>query len=203
MDDCCNHKSAELDRLARGERRRVLVVVLAINLVMFVLELGAGLVARSTALMADSVDMLGDALVYGVSLYALSRGPRWKAGAGLAKGIVILLLGAAISVEVATKIAAGVTPTSSLMAAFGGLALIANLTCLVLLWRHRNADLNMSSTFECSRNDVIANVGVLAAAGGVWLTGAAWPDVAIGAIVALLFLRSAVGVIRRSWRELR
>src|SRR5688572_14515463 len=103
MEDCCNHKSAELDRLAQGERRRVLVVVLAINLVMFVLEFGAGLVARSTALMADSVDMLGDALVYGVSLYALSRGPRWKAGAGLAKGIVILLFGAAISVEVVTK----------------------------------------------------------------------------------------------------
>jgi cation diffusion facilitator family transporter len=203
MDDCCNHKAAELERLAAGDRRRVLVAVLAINLVMFVVELGAGLVARSTALMADSVDMLGDAIVYGISLYALARSDRWKAGAAVAKGGIILILGAGIAIEVAAKVAQGVTPLSTLMAVFGGVALAANLTCLALLWRHRHADVNMSSTFECSRNDVIANVGVLAAALAVWLTATPWPDIAVGAIVAALFLRSAVSVLRRAWPELR
>jgi cation diffusion facilitator family transporter len=203
MDDCCNHKAAELERLAAGDRRRVLVAVLAINLVMFVVELGAGLVARSTALMADSVDMLGDAIVYGISLYALARSDRWKAGAAVAKGGITLILGAGIAIEIAAKVATGVTPLSTLMAVFGGVALAANLTCLALLWRHRHADVNMSSTFECSRNDVIANVGVLAAALAVWLTATPWPDIAVGAIVAALFLRSAVSVLRRAWPELR
>jgi cation diffusion facilitator family transporter len=202
VDDCCNHKGDEIAALGRGARRRVLLIVLAINLVMFVAELGAGIVARSTALMADSVDMLGDAFVYVLSLYALARGPRWKAGAALTKGVVILLFGAAILTEVVDKLATGVTPTSSLMAMFGALALIANLSCLALLWRHRDEDVNMSSTFECSRNDVVANVGVLVAAAGVSLTDEAWPDILAGTIVALLFLRSAVGVIRRAWPAL-
>lgn len=181
----------------------MLVLVLAINLVMFVVELGAGIIARSTALMADSVDMLGDALVYALSLYALSRSDRWKAGAALAKGITILGFGGWIAFEIVAKLASGVTPISGLMAIFGALALAANLVCLTLLWRHRGADLNMRSTFECSRNDVIANVGVLLAAAGVWWTGAAWPDIAAGAIVAALFLRSAVSVIGEAWPAFR
>jgi Co/Zn/Cd efflux system component len=201
---CCDHKGGELARLAgQAARRRVLVVVLAINLVMFVVELAAGVIARSTALMADSVDMLGDSLVYMVSLYALSRGPRWKAGAAVLKGVVILLFGAWLIVEIVLKVRDGVTPTSSLMAVFGAIALAANATCLVLLWRFRSDDINMSSTFECSRNDVITNVGVLAAAAGVWATDHAWPDVAVGALVVVLFLRSAVRVLRVAWPQLR
>lgn len=203
VEGCCNHKERELAALALGARRRVLIVVLAINLLMFVVEFGAGVVARSTALMADSVDMLGDAVVYALSLYALSRGDRWKAGAALVKGVVILGFGAWIVVDVVVKIGSGVTPTSSLMAIFGAAALVANLTCLMLLWRHRNVDVDMSSTFECSRNDVIANVGVLLAALGVWLTSAAWPDILAGAMVAALFLRSAVRVIREAWPKVR
>lgn len=203
MDDCCNRKGEELSILGQGKRRRVLLVVLAINVVMFVVEFGAGIVARSTALMADSVDMLGDALVYVLSLYALARGPRWKAGAALAKGVVIALFGVWIVGEVVDKITSGVTPTSSLMAIFGGVALAANVACMALLFRHRNEDVNMSSTFECSRNDVISNVGVLAAALGVGLTGRAWPDIIAGSVVALLFMRSALRVIREAWPQFR
>ncbi len=202
-DDCCNHKAREIEALGQGQRRRMLQVVLAINLAMFFIEFSAGVVARSTALMADSVDMLGDALVYTLSLYALARGPRWKAGAALTKGFVILAFGLWVIVEVALKIESGVTPTSSLMAIFGGLALAANVGCLALLYRHRSADINMSSTFECSRNDVIANIGVLLAAVGVWGTGHAWPDIVAGSLVAVLFLRSAFGVIRQSWPLVR
>ena len=196
-DDCCSAKGQELERLARREdQRRVLLAVLAINAIMFVLEFGAGLIAGSTALMADASDMLGDALVYTFSLFALDRSDRWKGGAALIKGIIILAFGMGVLAEVVIKLKSGVPPSSRLMLIFGGIALAANLTCLRLLWRFRRQDVNMSSTFECSRNDVISNVGVLLAAGGVALTGTPWPDLLVGTIVAAIFLRSAVQVIR-------
>lgn len=168
---------------------------------MFFAEFGAGLIAGSVALMADSVDMLGDAMVYALSLYALTRGDRWKAGAALAKGGFILLFGVGVLVEVAMKIATGTPPSSSLMLGFGGLALVVNLACLALLWRFRTHDVNMSSTFECSRNDVIANCGVLLAAAGVVLLRSPWPDIVVGAAIAAVFLRSAIRILGRAWPE--
>lgn len=203
-DDCCSAKGAELESLARqGGQRRVLQIVLAINAVMFVAEFGAGVIAGSTALMADAVDMFGDALVYGISLYAIDRGARWKAGAALAKGIFILGFGIAILVNVAVKIGSGIPPSSTLMFVFGGVALVANLFCLRLLWRYRSQDVNMASTVECSRNDVISNVGVLLAALAVAWFASPWPDILIGTAMALLFLRSALRVIGSAVPELR
>src|SRR6185503_13523402 len=195
MDDCCQGKAHEIAQL-RDEQSRVLKIVLAINAAMFFIEFSAGVVASSTALMADSVDMLGDALVYVLSLYVIDRGTRWRAGAALAKGIIILGFGAWIAVEVMLKLRGGVTPISTLMAIFGALALVANLICLRLLWPLRSQDVNMRSTFECSRNVVIA-------AAGVALTGAGWPDILVGAIVAALFLRSAISVLREAWPQVR
>ena len=203
MTDCCSHEESELERLARQrDQRRVLIAVLALNAVMFVLEFGAGVIANSAALMADAVDMFGDAFVYGLSLYALDRGFKWKAGAALAKGGLILLFGLGVLVEIGARITSGVPPSSLLMLAFGGLALAVNLTCLSLLWRFRAQDVNMSSTFECSRNDVVANVGVLIAAAAVGFTGSAWPDIVIAVLIAAVFLRSAVRVISQAWAEL-
>lgn len=204
VDDCCAAKEDEIAALgAHADVRRVLIVVLAINLAMFVAELSAGILARSTSLMADSVDMLGDALVYSLSLYALDRGLRWRAGAALTKGVIIAAFGVGVAVEVVLKVIHGVTPVASTMLLFGSLALGANLICLTLLYRHRNRDVNMSSTFECSRNDVIANVGVMLAAGGVYVFKAGWPDILVGAIIALLFMRSAVSVLRQAWPQFR
>jgi Co/Zn/Cd efflux system component len=195
-DGCCSAKGQELDELARqADQRRVLIAVLAINSVMFVLEFGAGVIAGSAALMADSVDMFGDALVYGISLFALSRSDRWKAGAALSKGTFILAFGLGVAIDIAIKLQSGVPPSSALMLVFGGLALAANLTCVRLLWSFRRQDLNMASTFECSRNDVISNVGVLVAAGLVALTASPWPDILVGAAIAMLFLRSGVRVM--------
>ena len=203
-DSCCSAKAPELERLAgQTDQRRVLVTVLVINAVMFVLEFGAGVIAGSAALMADAADMLGDALVYGVSLYALARSARWKAGAALFKGLFILALGIGVLVNVVVKIQSGVPPSSALMLVFGGLALVANVICLRLLWRFRALDVNMSSTFECSRNDVISNIGVLIAAGLVAATASPWPDLVIGSAMAALFLRSALRVIAQSLPELR
>jgi cation diffusion facilitator family transporter len=203
-DHCCQAKGAELEKLAlRADQRRVLIVVLVINAVMFLAEFGAGLVAGSAALMADATDMLGDSLVYGVSLYAIAKSDRWKAGVAAFKGAFILLLGLGILVNVAIKIQSGVPPSSMLMLAFGGLALVANLVCLRMLWRFRRQDVNMASTWECSRNDVISNVGVLAAAGLVAATSSPWPDIVIGLAMAAVVLRSAARVLSDSVPQLR
>jgi cation diffusion facilitator family transporter len=204
VDDCCASKSCEIERLARRtHQRRVLRIVLAINAAMFCIEFAAGALADSTALIADSVDMFGDAAVYALSLYALERGVRWKAGAALAKGMFILAFGIGIFIQAGIKIVYGVSPAATIMVGTGSLALIANVVCLALLWRFRRQDVNMSSTFECSRNDVIANVGVLIAAAGVWLAGSGWPDIAAGLVIAALFLRSAIRVVREAWPQFR
>ncbi|MBW6525242.1 cation transporter [Sphingomonas sp. RHCKR7] len=206
-DECCSRKGDAIAALGRKvERRRELVIVMVINLAMFLAEFCAGVVAGSSALMADSVDMLGDAVVYALSLYALHRGARWEAGAAIAKGGIILMFGVAVSVQIVDKIANGVPPSSSLMLVFGGIALAANLGCLALLWRFRRENVNMSSTFECSRNDVASNVGVLIAAGLVASSGAAWPDLMVGGVIALVFLRSAWRVLAQAvpaWRAAR
>ena len=203
-DSCCSSKSAELERLAaQADQRRVLIAVLVINAVMFVVEFGAGVIAGSAALMADATDMLGDALVYAVSLYALGRSMRWKAGAALFKGLFILALGVGVIVNVVVKVQSGIPPSSTLMLAFGALALVANLACLRLLWRFRALDVNMSSTFECSRNDVISNVGVLLAALLVAWLASPWPDIVIGSAMALLFLRSSLRVVLEAAPQLR
>jgi Co/Zn/Cd efflux system component len=203
-DACCHNKGAELEKLARqAEQRRVLLAAMIINGVMFFAEFGAGLVAGSAALMADATDMLGDALVYGISLYAIAKSDRWKAGVAAFKGAFILVLGLGILVNVAIKIQSGVPPSSTLMLVFGGLALVANLVCLGLLWRFRTQDVNMASTWECSRNDVISNVGVLAAAGLVAATSSPWPDILIGLAMAAVVIRSAVWVLGESVPQLR
>ena len=203
-DHCCASKGQELEKLAKqADQRHVLVAVLVINAIMFVLEFGAGIVAGSTALMADATDMLGDALVYGVSIYAITRSDRWKAGAAMFKGVFILALGVGIVLNVIAKVQSGIPPSSTLMLVFGGLALVANLACLRLLWRFRSHDVNMASTFECSRNDVVSNVGVLVASGAVALLNSPWPDIIIGSAMAALFLRSSLRVMAEAAPQLR
>ena len=202
--DCCSAKGVELERLARqADQRRVLIIVLIINAGMFFAEFGAGLVAGSAALMADATDMLADAFVFGLSLYAVARNDRWKAGVAAFKGALILVLGLGILVNVAIKIQSGVPPSSSLMLIFGAAALVANLVSVALLWRFRAQDVNMASTFECSRNDVISNVGVLIAAVLVAATSSPWPDIVIGLAMAAIVLRSAGRVLGDSVPQLR
>jgi len=199
-NDCCARKGDTIAELGqRADQRRVLLIVMLINLAMFAAEFGFGVIARSSAMMADSVDMLGDAIVYALSLYAMTRGPRWEAGAAITKAGIILAFAIGIFVETMFKIAAGVTPSSRIMLSVTMIALIANLACLVLLWRFRNLNVNMSSTFECSQNDVLANVGVIVAGLLVAWTGAAWPDILVGFIIAVLFVRSAFRVLRSGW----
>ena len=163
---------------------------------MFLLESITGLLAHSTALLSDSVDMLGDAIVYGFSLYVIGRGPVWQSRAAFLKGGLMAAFGGAILLEVGLKLVRGLTPDAGMMWGVGLLALAANGSVLLLLRRHRADDINMRSVWLCSRNDVVANAGVLLAAAGVATTGAAWPDIAIGLAIAGLFLASSVSVIR-------
>jgi len=192
VDACC------AVRPVQARQRRVIQVVLWINLVMFFAGLGAGMIAHSTALLADAMDMLGDAIVYGVSLYVIGRAPAWQGRAALLKGIVMAGFGMGLVAEVVVKLARGLTPQAEIMWVMALIALVANGSVLGLLWRHRADDLNMRSAWLCSRNDVMANVGVVLAALGVGLTGSAWPDIAVGLAIASLFGGSAVVVIRQA-----
>ncbi|MEO6986605.1 MAG: cation transporter [Paralcaligenes sp.] len=202
MSDCCSDKACELDAL-RQHQASVLKVVLAINAVMFIVEFSVGLVSGSASLLADSLDMLGDALVYGLSLYAVAESQKTKAISALLKGIVMAMFGLLATGQVIYKLTAHHIPSYEVIGTIGFLALVANSICFVLLWRHRSIDINMRSIWLCSRNDVVANVAVLAAAGGVWLTGRSWPDLVVGALIAALFLKSATTILSESSSELR
>ena len=202
MADCCSDKACEIDALL-DRQSATLKIVLGINAVMFVVELTAGLLANSVSLVADSLDMLGDALVYGFSIYVVARGARMKAKAALFKGGIMAMFGLFVLGQAIYRIVVPHAPVFEAIGAIGLLVLAANSLCLVLLWRHRADDINMSSVWLCSRNDIIANVSVLFAALGVWLTSSRWPDIIVGLSLAVLFLRSALYVLRSARAELR
>lgn len=202
MADCCNNKACEIEAL-RNRQSATLKIVLAINAVMFIIELTAGLLSGSVSLVADSLDMLGDALVYGFSIYVVARGARMKANAALLKGGIMAAFGFFVLGQAVYKIVFPQLPVFETIGAIGLLALATNSLCFMLLWRHRADDINMSSVWLCSRNDIIANVSVLFAAAGVWLSHSGWPDILVGLALAALFLRSALFVLREALSEIR
>ncbi|NWN90673.1 cation transporter [Marinobacter adhaerens] len=202
MDSCCEDKAGELAQL-RASQSRVLYIALAINAVMFFVEFTAGWIAGSTALLGDSLDMFGDASVYALTLFVLDRSRRARAGAALIKGGFMLLFGIVVVSDAVRKLLIQEVPDAQWMGVIGVLALIANGICFVLLYRHRADDLNMRSTWLCSRNDLVANTSVIIAAGLVALTNTLWPDIIVGVAIAALFLHSAWQVIRESIEEWR
>jgi len=202
MADCCEDKACAIEAL-RERQSGTLKTVLGINAVMFFVELAAGVFSGSTALLSDSLDNLGDALTYGLSLYAVSRGARLKARIALFKGALIFTAGLVVLGQVVYKVAVPGVPMFEVMGAISILALATNGTCLALLWKHRQEDINMNSVWECSRNDIASNIAVFIAAAGVWLTHAQWPDLLVGLALACLFLASALRVLRSAISELR
>lgn len=202
MADYYNNKVFEVDAV-RNRQSTVLKTVLAINAAMFLVELSAGLNGSSVSLVADSVDMLSDTLVYGFSIYAVNGGARVKAKAALLKGGIMAAFGFFVFAQVLYKIAFPQVPVFEVIGGIGFLALAANSICFALLWWHKAADINMNSIWLCCRNDAIANVSVLIAALGVWLTHSAWPDIFVGLALSALFLRSAHFVLRAGITELR
>lgn len=201
MSGCCNDSCA-VDALHK-KQRGTLRIVLGVNAIMFLVIALAALYGKSTALLADSLDNLGDALTYGLSLYAVSRGAVIKARVALFKGVLIFLAACTVAAQVVYKIFVPGVPVFEIMGAFSLLGLAANSLCLFLLWRHRHEDVNMSSVWECSRNDIATNISVFIAAGAVWLTDSGWPDILVALGLVALLLRSSIRVISSARRELR
>ncbi len=202
MDNYCHDKSCELEEL-RERQSKTLWIVLGINGAMFCLELLVGLLAGSVALQADSLDMLSDTLVYGFSLYAIGKSDRWRAGSALLKGSIMAIFGIGVLFQSIYKFLAGGIPESHFMFLMSALALIANASCLLLLSRHKADDINMHSTWVCSRNDIVANVSVFLAAALVAITQSKLPDVIVGLFITSIFLKSAISILKNSYRELR
>jgi len=199
----CGDAAEQLSAVADREQRRVLMIVLAINVALFVGEFAAGWWADSTALQADSLDSLGDAGVYALSLFVVGRSLKWRAGAAVVKGVFQGLFGIAVLAEVARRTVFGTVPDAPVMAVVAAVAFAANLTCFVLLTRFRHQDINLRSVWLCSRNDLVNNLGVIAAAGAVAWLGRGWPDLVVGALVAGLFLHTSYDVLRTAIRQLR
>lgn len=201
MSGCCDG-GCELNAL-QGRQRTTLKLVLAINAVMFFVIVAAALYAGSVSLMSDSLDNLGDAITYALSIYAVAKGSQAKARVAMFKGLLILAAALAVAGQIVYKIMHPAVPIFEAMSAFSLLGLAANGICLYLLWRHRNEDINMSSVWECSRNDIASNLSVLVAAIGVWATGSAWPDLFVALGLVMLLLKSAVRIISAARKELR
>ncbi|MBF0286425.1 MAG: cation transporter [SAR324 cluster bacterium] len=202
MTDCCSSKGCEIEKL-RQSQGNILKTVLVINAAMFLVEIVSGWVANSTALLGDSLDMLGDTIVYAFSIYVLTRSAKWKAVASLFKGAVMAAFGFFVMGRVIYKVMYPEVPVFEAIGIVGLIALAANAVCLALLWRHRSDDINMNSVWLCSRNDIIANTSVLFAAFGVWQMGSAWPDILVGLGLALLFLHSSFHVLKDSLAALK
>jgi Co/Zn/Cd efflux system component len=183
--------------------RRVLWAALIVNGAMFAAEVVAGLLAGSVSLLADSVDFLGDAANYGVSLFVLGMSLRARASASLLKGASMGLFGMWVAGTAIAHALEGAVPEATVMGWVGFAALAANVLVTVLLFRFRTGDSNMRSVWLCSRNDAIGNVAVMLAAAGVFWTGTGWPDIAVAGLMAALAISSSYQVLRQALGELK
>ncbi|AFV83697.1 cation transporter [Alteromonas macleodii] len=182
-------------------QRQVLYWLLGINATMFVIEMGIGLLADSTALIADSLDMLADAVVYGVALYAIGKSLLHKANAARISGFFQMALGVLIIIDIVRRSIYGSEPVSGLMMAMGAVALVANVICLVIIRKQRNEEVHMRASWIFSANDVIANLGVIFAGVLVFWLDSRWPDLVIGVIVSCVVLRGAKMILEDAGNE--
>jgi Co/Zn/Cd efflux system component len=202
MSGCCDG-GCSVNALHEEQQRGTLKIVLGINAVMFIVIASAAIYGGSTALLANSFDNFGDAVTYALSLYAVSRGTSTKAKVALFKGALILLAAFIVTGQIIYKLYVPSVPIFEAMGIFGIISLIANSICLFLLWRHRHEDVNMSSVWECSRNDIASDLSVIIAAGAVWLFGTGWPDIIVASALVILLYRSSFHVISSAIAELK
>lgn len=201
MAGCCGHE-ARFDGVSADYKRRLWIVI-ALNAAMFVVEMGAGQVARSQALQADALDFLGDALTYGISLAVIGASLRVRSNAALLKAVSLLVMGLWVFGSTLWRVFYVAVPEAQIMGVVGVMALAANLASVALLVRYKDGDANVRSVWLCSRNDAIGNVAVMLAALGVWGTATGWPDLIVAGIMAMLFLSSAFQIIRQALAERR
>ena len=200
MGACCDHEQHDFDGMSPDYQRRLWIVI-AINAVMFVVEMVMGHLAGSRALQADALDFLGDTLTYGISLAVIGASLRIRAPAALAKGFSLLAMGLWVFGSTVYSIFILGTPQAGVMGIVGFLALLANVASVLLLINYKDGDANVRSVWLCSRNDAIGNVAVMIAALGVWGTSTGWPDLIVAGIMAALFLSSAVQILTQACRE--
>ena len=197
MSDC----GCEIE-IKDQSQKRVLYWLLSINAVMFVFEIWLGWIAESTALISDSLDMLADAVVYGIGLYAVGKAAGDKVKAALVSSYFQAALGGLIILDIARRIALGSEPVSGLMMGVGLAALTANVICLLLIQKHKDGEVHMRASWIFSTNDVIANLGVIFSGILVWWLRSRWPDIVIGEIIAVVILRGAWLIRDDAKREL-
>ena len=198
---CCENDCQASD--SNVGYRRILWVALGINVSMFLVEIGASFIAGSVSLRADALDFLADALNYIIALAVIGLTLRWRACAALVKGGIMALFGLWVADTIVSNAIIGSVPEATVMSTIGLLALVANVSVATLLYRHRASDSQAMSVWLCTRNDCIANAGVILAGAGVWISGTPWPDLAVAAVVACLGLSSAVRIARRAIVEIR
>jgi Co/Zn/Cd efflux system component len=201
MGSCCDDNCA-IEKL-REKQRGTLKAVLVINAVMFIVIAGGAFYGKSTALLSDSLDNLGDALTYGLSLYAVSKGTTTKAKVALFKGGLIFIGACVVLAQIIQRLIVPTLPSYEMMGIFSLAGLVANSLCLFLLWKHRNEDINMSSVWECSRNDIASGLSVFIAAGAVWFFESGWADIFVASCLVVLLLNSSFRVVSSAFKELR
>ena len=198
----CNHCACSSSDPVSPRYRRALWIALWINLLMFLLEIGAGVRSGSVSLFADAVDFAGDAANYGIALAVLSLGLLWRARAAWIKGLTMTLFGIFVIGKAGWAALAGVPPEPLTMGAVGSLALLANAGVALMLYAYRDGDANMRSVWLCSRNDALGNLAVMLAAAGVFGTGRGWPDLVVALIMSALALSAGIAVIRQARQEM-
>jgi Co/Zn/Cd efflux system component len=206
MAGCCanDHCSEDAERALNSPAwRRALWIALAVNGGMFAAEIIAGVASGSASLQADALDFLGDAGTYALSLGVAGLGLAWRARAALVKGWGLLLLGFWVIGSTGWHAYFDTLPQAEVMGVVGVLALIANASVALMLYRFRTGDSNMRSVWICSRNDAIGNLAVIAAAAGVFGTGTGWPDVVVAAMMASLSISGGWQIVQRARGELK
>jgi len=184
------------------EQKNVLITLLLINSVMFLFEITLGWYAQSTGLIADSFDMLADAIVYAIGIVAIGKSLQHKANAALLSGWFQGALALMILIDVSRRVLMGSEPVSFFMIGVGLIALIANVICLILIQKHKEGEVHMRASWVFSKNDVIANTGVIISGLLVWLLESRWPDLIIGSLIALLIFSGARHIILDARSEL-
>ena len=202
MSECACEKAVDTSVLQKSERR-VLIVVLAINVATFAMMVGASFLSGSSALLSGALDNFGDAATYALSFAVVGASISAKARVAFFKGLMILAAALAVAFQVGWRLLHPETPIFETMGLAAILNLAANVVCLRLLWPYRSGDLNMASAWECSRNDVFEGLAVIATAVAVGVFGSGWPDVIVALALLALFLRSAARVLIAAWQQLR
>lgn len=199
-DSCCQ---GHIDVAAlHAKQRRALIIVLVINTATFLMMVYAAIASGSSSLLSGALDNFGDAVTYALSLMVIEASNAAKARVALFKGFLIFCAALAVAFQIGWRLLNPETPVVEVMGIAALLNLGTNLVCLWLLTPYRNGDINLASAWECSRNDVNEGLAVILAAFAVWMFGSGWPDLVIAIGLLVLFLRSAVRVLRRAWQEL-